>query len=222
MSPLLELRAADLGHPGTPVLRGVDLALEGGELLVLRGPSGGGKSTLLHAAVGTLAPSAGRVRRASKRVAWVPQHDQLGELFPVAVLELVTSGAVLDFGWSRRPGTATRERVQALLERLGLARLAHRRVADLSGGERQRALVARAFAARPELLALDEPTSSLDEVNAAAVVELAREAAARGCAVVVATHQHELFTAAFADTATSVRVARVAGGQVVEEARPWR
>lgn len=220
MSALLELRAVDLGHRGAVLLPGVDLALGPGELLVLRGPSGGGKSTLLHTALGLLPPLAGEVRRAARRAAWVPQQDRLDDLFPVDVSELVSSGAVHDFGWSRRPGRATRAHVRGLLERLDLVPLAHEPFAELSGGQRQRALVARALAARPDLLALDEPTSALDGGSAALVIALVHEAAASGAAVLVATHQHESFTAG-AETASTVRRILVTGGRVVEEARPW-
>jgi ABC-type Mn2+/Zn2+ transport system ATPase subunit len=217
---LLELRTADVGYRGAVLLAAVDLALGAGEVVVLRGPSGGGKSTLVHTALGLLEPLAGEVLRTARRAAWVPQQDRLDDLFPVDVTELVTSGGVRDFGWSRRPGRTTREHVHELLQRLDLVSHARRPLAQLSGGQRQRALVARALAAKPDLLVLDEPTSALDETSAAEVVALVHEAALHGAAVLVATHQHELFTVA-SDATECVRRYLVSGGRVVEEARPW-
>lgn len=193
MKPLLEVRGADLGHGGKAVLSDVELTLDAGELCLLFGPSGGGKTTLLRAAVGLLEPLAGRIELRTDRRAWVPQHDRLDDLHPVSVFELVSAGAARELRGLRRVGTEITARVEAALQRLGLEGFEHRPFATLSGGQRQRALVARALLARAELIVMDEPTSALDADSAALVREAVAAELQRGAAVLYTTHEPELF-----------------------------
>lgn len=216
----LELRGAALGFGADVALTDVDLVLNGGEVALLVGPSGGGKSTLLAAAVGLLAPRKGTCTRAARRAAYVAQHERLSELSPVDVSELVTGGAHAALRLSRRPDAVVRARVARLIAELDLAPLEHAPFGALSGGQRQRALLARALAAEPDFLALDEPTSALDDSSAARVADLVRGAATRGAAVLVATHQPERFAAPSDAGAPRVRRFRVADGHVREEAAP--
>jgi len=215
VSALVVFRAAGLGHGGAALLSGVDVAVDAGQLVLVVGPSGGGKSTLLATAAGLLAPQSGEVTRAAKRVGLVAQSERLSDLFPVTVTEFVTGGAARELAWHGRPSGAVRARVAALLARLDLDGSAHALVATLSGGQRQRACIARALAAAPDLLVLDEPTSALDDTSAERVVGLVGEALAAGAGVLVATHQPERFGPA-ARLATATRTWQVADGCVRE------
>ena len=200
------LRAEALTHafrrPGlaaVQVLSDLELELDDGELLAVRGASGSGKSTLLHVLGGMLRPESGRVRldgeepwsmSPSARAGW--RNAQIGFVFqqPHLIEELDALENVLVPGWlARRPGAELRGQAERLLDRLGLAaRLAHR-PSELSGGEAQRVAVARALILRPRLVLADEPTGSLDERAGQLVFEefqaLQRE---MGFLAVLATH----------------------------------
>jgi ABC-type Mn2+/Zn2+ transport system ATPase subunit len=214
----VEFVEADLGPGAECVLSRVTLPVRAGECVLLEGPSGGGKSTLLRAASGLLPPRRGAVRRTAECTAFVPQTLGCSDLFPTSVTEFVASGLVRALPWHRRPRRADRAEVATQLARVGLAERARALLASLSGGERQRAAVARALVVQPDLLVLDEPTSALDEGNAALVIELVLAAARRGAAVLVATHQAGRFAefAGSSQPAVAVRSWRVAEGRVAQ------
>jgi zinc transport system ATP-binding protein len=149
------------GH-GPTVLRDVDLSVERGEFVAIAGPNGGGKTTLLRLVLGLEEPTSGRVHLSAQRLAYLPQRAQAGVDSPLTVDELVAAG--------RAPRTrlvgplrrADREAVREAIDRVGLGPQAQRRLTTLSGGQQQRAFIAKALAADPELLVLDEPTTGVD------------------------------------------------------------
>lgn len=168
-APAVELRDVSFAFGRTPVLEGVDLVVERGEFLGVIGPNGGGKTTLLRLLLGLLEPAAGEVRvlgrrpsEARGRVGYVPQHARFAVDLPVRVRDVVLMGrlgpGLRTTAWSEED-TAEAERA---MERMGLLDLADRTAGRLSGGQVQRMLIARALATEPELLLLDEPTSSVD------------------------------------------------------------
>ena len=186
-----------------PVLRGVDLRVQAGEIVALVAPSGTGKSTLLHLAGLLEQPDGGRVlidgrdcgalgdaeRTAVRRlrVGFVYQfHHLLGEF---SALENVILPQMIA-GVSRRNAAS---RAQSLLESFGLgARLGHL-PGKLSGGEQQRVAIARALANRPGVLLADEPTGNLDVGTSEKVfAELLNIVRAQGVAALIATHNGEL------------------------------
>ena len=188
---IVRLEQVEFSYAGDVALAGIDLVVAEGERLAVLGPNGGGKTTLLGLVLGLRAPGRGRVvwRRpaASVRRAYVPQAPAFDRHFPVRVDEMVLQGRL---GRRRSPGAiaaADRAAVDALLERLGLAALRRAYLTELSGGELKRALVARALVAEPELLALDEPTASLDEPSRRWLWSLLDELPAP-TAVLLATH----------------------------------
>lgn len=199
MSEVVALAGAALG-PGTePVLEGIDVSVARGEVVLVVGRSGGGKSTLLRGLTGLLEPMRGERRWAGGGVGWVAQADRLDPLHPVTALEAVAAGLGGRQGrrllGGRMSGQDAAE-VRAALASVGLESAAGTPLRELSGGQRQRVLVARALAVGADLLALDEPTSALDDEAAALTsAALAREAG-RGAAVVVATHDRARIEAA--------------------------
>ncbi len=212
---VLEAAGVALGYDRTDVLRDVTLTIHAGDFWFLLGPNGGGKTTLLRAFLGTLAPRAGILRRdpalaAREHVGFVPQRSELNPALPTTVREVVLLGTV----GLRLPRAEERERLAWALEHVGLPELARRDYWALSGGQRQRALVARALVRRPRLLLLDEPTNHLDPGTADALLRLLAELnRADGVTTVFVTHD----VALAARWATHIGV--VADGRVVSGPR---
>jgi ABC-type Mn2+/Zn2+ transport system ATPase subunit len=179
-----------LGYAGTPVLRGVTFAAEGGERVAVLGPNGGGKTTLFRALAGDLLPLAGTLVR-PPRCGIVPQTERSRLDFPVSALDVAVMGAVSRLPWWRRPGRPDRRQARAALERVGLGALADRTFGDLSGGQRQRVLVARALVQDAPVLLLDEPFTGLDAASADLLEGVLRDLAAEGRALLIATHDVE-------------------------------
>ena len=207
--PILQARGIEKRFDGKPVLRGVDLSLAEGEVTVLLGANGGGKSTLIRCLTGLLAPDDGTVqlgetridrlrggarRRARRRMAMVFQHFNLIE--NVSVFQNVLNGAMgrVPFGLlgvlAPLASAELRERAMACLARVGLAEQAARPARTLSGGQQQRVALARALMQEAEILIADEPVASLDPQAGERVMELlvgiARE---QGLTVLVSLHQ---------------------------------
>jgi zinc transport system ATP-binding protein len=149
------------GH-SPPVLRDVDLEVERGEFVAIAGPNGGGKTTLVRLVVGLEQPTSGRVELMVRKVGYLPQRTQAGIDAPVTVRELVTTGRASRARLIGPLSTADRMSVQEAIDRVGLSPSADRRLTTLSGGQQQRAFIAKALAADPELLVLDEPTTGVD------------------------------------------------------------
>jgi zinc transport system ATP-binding protein len=161
----LALRFEDVSFAygaGPPVLRGVDLEVERGEFVAIAGPNGGGKTTLVRLAVGLAQPTRGRVEVLARRIGYLPQRAQAGIDAPLTVRELVTAGRAAHTRLLGPLVALDRETVREAIERVGLTPQADRRLATLSGGQQQRAFIAKALAADPELLVLDEPTTGVD------------------------------------------------------------
>ena len=196
------LEGVTAGFSGQPVLEDVNLNGRSGEVVVLTGPNGGGKTTVLRLIAGGLAPLAGSVQRRPGRIAYLPQN-------PTAVLHRPTLRAEVKLTLDR---SGDQERPEEILNALGLLRMADRYPRDLSTGERQRAALAAVLPGTPGLVLLDEPTRGMDVAARDALVRVVTRLRERGAAIVLATHDSDL-TRALAD-----RVAHVASGKVTERA----
>lgn len=169
---MLSVRDLWAGYAARPVLRGVDLSVNAGEVVALVGPNGCGKTTLLRAITGVLTPARGEVRlqgenaatlstrERARRVAVVPQAAALPEGF--TALEQVLLGRTPHLGFFASEGPDDLEAARRAMEATDCWSLAERPVEELSGGERQRIVLARALAQQAPILLLDEPTSHLD------------------------------------------------------------
>jgi zinc transport system ATP-binding protein len=186
---VIEFRGVTFGYmAGRPVLEDVSLVVERGEFVAIAGPNGGGKTTLLRLALGLEAPSAGdvllfgdpaqRCRRRSE-VGYVAQRTVLGGEAPATVRELVAAGRLAGGGLFGPLRRADRGLVDRAVARVGLAERVRAPLRTLSGGMQQRAFIAKALAAEPSLLVLDEPTTGVDAASqeslAALLDELRRE-----------------------------------------------
>lgn len=176
--PAIELRDIWYAYGRTPALEAVDLVVREGDFVGVIGPNAGGKTTLLKVVLGLLRPDRGEVRvygrpprRARGIVGYVPQEAGFDRGFPISVFETVRMGRLGPRcrGASRPEHEAAVDRA---LERVELSAVATSRIGSLSGGQLQRALIARALAAEPRVLLLDEPTASLDSRIGRSVYEL--------------------------------------------------
>jgi zinc transport system ATP-binding protein len=152
------------------VLRDVDLRIDVGEFVAIAGPNGGGKTTLLRLALGLERPLRGGVELFGQpaaqydersRIGYLAQRSRLGVQAPTTVREVVEAGraALRPLGRLQREDRAA---VDEAIERVGLNHVARRSLHELSGGQQQRAFIAKALAAEPTLLVLDEPTTGVD------------------------------------------------------------
>jgi ABC-type Mn2+/Zn2+ transport system ATPase subunit len=189
----VSLRQVSVGYGRRPLLAGVTLAVSRGDFLAIVGPNGGGKTTLLRTLLGVLPAVAGeRLQPGPLAVGYVPQRDQVDGIWPLTAEEVALMGRARLVPPGRRPGPADRGAVLEALARVGVGELVHRPFRDLSGGQRQRTLIARALAAEPELLALDEPTSGMDPAGELDVMDLLRGLnRERGLAVAMVSHRLE-------------------------------
>lgn len=195
MQKALHIENLNVAYGQTPALSGVCLDVLEGEFLGVMGPNGGGKSTLIKAVLGLVPITSGKVEifgqplgRAHARIGYVPQSSEVDRRFPVTVLEAVLA-ARLPAGLHplHRFSKADRREAAQKLSLLGLAAFESRQTGELSGGEFQRLLIARALAARPKLLLLDEPTASVDSASRELIYELL-EKLSREMTVVMVTH----------------------------------
>jgi zinc transport system ATP-binding protein len=198
-SPVLCLDGVSFAFGHETVLRDVSLVIRPGEFAALAGPNGSGKSTLLRVALGLLEPDAGTVTLFDERpqelherwrIGYVPQRLRIAPDLPATVEEVVAAGRLPRQGWWRRRRAVDRAAIDHAIESVALEDYRHRRMGELSGGQQQRALIAKALAAEPELLVLDEPIAGVD-VGAQALfrdslVHLVREHAA---AVLLVSHE---------------------------------
>jgi ABC-type Mn2+/Zn2+ transport system ATPase subunit len=190
---LVALDGAAVGYGGRAILKDVRLAVAPGDFLAVVGPNGGGKTTVLLSLLGALPLVAGRlVRSRHVRVGYVPQRDHVDAVWPFTAGEVALMGRVPAIGPFRRPGRVDREKVLEALGRVGIEHLAGVAYGEMSGGQRQRTLIARALAADPELLALDEPTNGMDPAAELATMDLLRELHGGGkLAIVMVSHRLE-------------------------------
>jgi zinc transport system ATP-binding protein len=215
---LLRLDGVNVELGGRPILRGIDLSVRAGEVVTLLGANGSGKSTLVRAVLGLVPVSRGEVRlfgvprgkfRDWHRIGFVPQRPGATGAVPATVLEVVTSGRLSQ----RRPfmplRRADRTIVRDAIEAVGLSAKATDGCGTLSGGQQQRALIARALAAQPDLLVLDEPTAGVDVESQQTFADVIRRLVDRGLTVLLVAHELGPM-AELVDRAVVMREGRVA------------
>ena len=182
-APLVALRDASVRFGAVHAVESATLAVEPGEVLAVVGANGSGKTSLLRLLHGVAAHEGSRMERAGCRQAMVFQRPFLLRLSVLANLRIA-----LWLGDRRLAAAERSERAREALRRVGLTALADRPALTLSGGEQQRLALARAWASRPEILFLDEPTANLDPAAKKEVEAVLAAFAADGMTLVLSTH----------------------------------
>ncbi|GIX06885.1 MAG: ABC transporter [Candidatus Poribacteria bacterium] len=213
-----------MGEARVTAVDHVDIAIESGELVMLMGDSGCGKTTLISLLGGILTPSEGKVILDGEelpfhRPALLPRvrREKVGFVFQMFHLipyltALENVMLALDIAGVR--GAEARRRAAELLDRVGLSHRLHHRPAQLSGGEKQRVSFARALANRPKVLFADEPTANLDSRQSENLLELVRELREQHATTIVIVTHHESLKP-HAD-----RILHMRDGRIVQEERP--
>lgn len=192
--PAVELRGVSFYYNGHPVLMNADLTVSEGNFLAIIGPNGCGKTTLLKIILGILNPGRGTVKIFGKRpgevpgiIGYVPQDTGVNKDFPVSVLDVTLMGRLGFRGRERRYTRDDYEVVRRVLEKVGMWECRNRPIGKLSGGQRQRVFIARALAAEPGILLMDEPTASVDAQFQTELYELLKGLNA-GITIIVVSH----------------------------------
>lgn len=206
------------------MLNGLDLEVNRGEFVVILGPSGSGKSSLLHVLGGLDVDYRGEVQVAGVRL---DSQDDLGlarfrnrevgfvfqSFHLIPNLPAIQNVLLPAYFGSRSIDAQHRQRAQEVLDRVGMSGKRDRVPAQLSGGERQRVAIARALFARPKVLFCDEPTGHLDAVTGREVIDLFRALHREGMTVLVVTHEERMSSAA-------ERILRLREGRLIDELDP--
>lgn len=198
MKTAIEIVDLTVSYGGLRVLSGLTASIPWGQLTAVMGPNGSGKSTLLKAVLGLMAWDRGQVRilgqppaRVRGRVAYVPQGEEIDLDFPVLVEEIVLMGRLRAVKPWRRPGPQDRQAAREALRYLGLEGMAGRPLSQLSGGQRQRVFLARALAARAQVLFLDEPLNGVDVATQEIMLTCLRKIKEAGITVMMVHHRLE-------------------------------
>jgi ABC-2 type transport system ATP-binding protein len=180
---MLRLTSVNRTLGGLRVLDDVSLEVRGGTIVGLLGENGAGKTTLVRIVMGLTTADSGSVEVKAARIGYLPEERGLYQRHKVEATLIYLARLK---GLTQAEAQAD---VDRWLSRLDMSVLRHRRLEHLSKGQQQKIQLAAAFLGDPPLLVFDEPFSGLDPVNARLVSELVREAAARGCGVLVSAHQ---------------------------------
>ena len=186
METLLEIQDISIAYNNLPVISNFSLKLKQGERLVLEGPNGCGKTTLLKAILGSVKPQSGKIiLEPNTRTAYCKQGF-VETKTPISVFEVVAMGL-----YKTKTKNSSKAKVKYALQQAGVSHLANRSFSELSGGEKQRVNLARCFCQEANLLLLDEPSSFLDANFRDEFASIMRELPAYMSALVV-THDAQL------------------------------
>jgi putative ABC transport system ATP-binding protein len=202
VAPLIRMEGVtkvyDSGELAVAALRGVDLAIEQGQMVAVIGPSGSGKSTLMHILGCLDAPTEGSYRLEGRDVAELSgfqlaaiRNQKVGFVFQTFNLlpkATLLRNVELPLLYAGVTGSERREQALEALRRVGLVERARHRPAELSGGQRQRAAIARALVNQPSLILADEPTGNLDTRTGLEILGIFDAMHAKGETIVIVTH----------------------------------
>ena len=166
---MLKVSELAVSYRDTVAIKGVSFSASPGQLIGLFGPNGAGKSTLFKGILGLVPTIGGQVnycdrplKKQLRKVAYVPQRNQVDWDYPITVEKVVMMGRIAATGWLRKPSRNSREIVNSALVRVGIEHIRKRPICDLSGGQQQRVFLARAIARQADLLFFDEPFNNVD------------------------------------------------------------
>lgn len=181
-----------LSYTDKYILEDINLDIYQGDFLLVTGPNGGGKTSLLRTIMGLQKPTEGKVtffkqgeKVSSLDIGYLPQKNSIDSRFPITVKEVIESGLM---GTKKEKGDRPGEKIDAILDLMGISVLRNKPIGVLSGGQLQRALFGRALIANPEILILDEPVSYIDRQFGERMFEILREQSSRGTTIMMVSH----------------------------------
>jgi zinc transport system ATP-binding protein len=195
---IVSLRSASFGYAGRAVVSGATLDIHAGEVIAVLGPNGSGKSTLVKGLLGLNDHLGGQVAlfgtpinrfRDHARLGYVPQRHTLSASVRATATEIVAIGRLPHQGLLGRATHQDRRIIQDSLALVGLADRATVDVSTLSGGQQRRVLIARALAAQPDVLIMDEPTAGVDRASQDVLSQVLARLAGRGATMLIVTHE---------------------------------
>ena len=185
-------------QPHIPLLNGVDLTLNAGELVTILGANGRGKSTLLNCIAGLLTPQRGEIflnnveikhltsKQIARQVAYVSQHSP--QTYQYKVLDYVVLGRAAHLGLFGKPREEDYHLAEQALAQLGISHFADKIYMQMSGGEKQLVNLAQILVQQPQLILFDEPTSALDYGNVFKTLSLIKELSHQQFSIIMTTH----------------------------------
>lgn len=190
----IEISNLSINYGSVNVLENINLKLRNRSILGIKGPNGGGKTTLIKAILGLVEPSIGSIKiRKNLNISYVPQFKTFSTDFPISVLEVVTMGNI-----KRKCLFFSKYKVNKsiqtakILEKFGLDSLKHRQIGELSGGQLQKVLLARAMYTDPDILILDEPTSNIDQSSKKEIFKILKELSTEK-SIIMISHEDDFF-----------------------------
>ncbi len=220
---ILSLRSASFGYADRAVVSGVTLDIHAGEVVAVLGANGSGKSTLVKGLLGLNNHLGGQVAlfgtpldrfRDHARLGYVPQRHTLSASVRSTVAEIVAIGRLPHQSWLARTNHEDRRIIEESLALVGLADRACMDVSTLSGGQQRRVLIARALAAQPDVLIMDEPTAGVDLASQEVLSQVIARLASRGATMLIVTHEMQALRGVL------TRIIRVDHGQVTFDDTP--
>lgn len=175
METIITVEKVTCGYGKRAVLEDVSLKIEERDFVLIIGPNGGGKSTLLKAILGIVVPWSGKITFADdigNRLGYVPQSARFNRSFPISALDMVRTGCIQGNNYLRQTSRESIDRSREILRKLSLENKLHDNITDLSGGQLQRVLIARALVSDPAVLFLDEPTTALDIASQTDLIDI--------------------------------------------------
>ena len=215
---IVSLRDASFGYADRAVVSGVSMDIHAGEVVAILGPNGSGKSTLVKGILGLNDHIGGQVElfgipfdrfRDQARLGYVPQRHTLSTSVRATSAEIVAIGRLPHQSWLGRMNHEDHRIVEESLTLVGLADRAKVDVSTLSGGQQRRVLIARALAAQPDVLIMDEPTAGVDLASQEVLSQVLGRLASRGATMLIVTHELQ----ALRDVLT--RIVGLDGGRII-------
>jgi zinc transport system ATP-binding protein len=220
---IVSLRSASFGYAERAVVSGVTLDIHAGEVVAILGPNGSGKSTLVKGLLGLNDHLGGQVAlfgtpierfRDHARLGYVPQRHTLSASVRATATEIVAIGRLPHQNWLGRPNHKDRGIIAESLALVGLADRANVDVSTLSGGQQRRVLIARALAAQPDVLIMDEPTAGVDLASQEVLSQVLARLAGRGATMLIITHELQALRGVL------TRIVEINGGQIAFDGTP--
>ena len=220
---IVSMRSATFGYADHAVVSEVTLDIQAGEVVAILGPNGSGKSTLVKGLLGLNNRLAGQVElfgtpidrfRDHARLGYVPQRHTLSTSVRATVAEIVAIGRLPHQNWLGRPKQQDRRIIEESLAVVGLDDRAAVDVSTLSGGQQRRVLIARALAAQPDVLVMDEPTAGVDLASQEVLSQVLARLAKRGATMLIVTHELQ------AVRGVLTRIIQLTGGRITFDGTP--